>query len=85
MQDVAVTFDDGQAYENFMGRWSRALGTEFVEWLARISHTILHDRARLGDGLFVFSADMLVDGVADARTSGTFQGCNGSWSRWASG
>jgi len=27
-------FDDGQAYELFMGRWSRAVGATFLDWLA---------------------------------------------------
>jgi SAM-dependent methyltransferase len=29
-----VTFDDGFVYERFMGRWSRAVGTIFLEWVA---------------------------------------------------
>jgi SAM-dependent methyltransferase len=32
--DTTVVFDDGQAYEHFMGRWSRALGALFLDWLA---------------------------------------------------
>lgn len=31
---AAVAFDDGQAYERFMGRWSRAAGETFLDWLA---------------------------------------------------
>ena len=27
-------FNDGAAYEQFMGRWSRAVGVEFLDWLA---------------------------------------------------
>jgi ubiquinone/menaquinone biosynthesis C-methylase UbiE len=27
-------FTDGEAYEQFMGRWSRAAGEQFIEWLA---------------------------------------------------
>ena len=27
-------FNDGEAYEQFMGRWSRAVGVEFLDWLA---------------------------------------------------
>jgi ubiquinone/menaquinone biosynthesis C-methylase UbiE len=27
-------FTDGDAYEHFMGRWSRAVGVEFLDWLA---------------------------------------------------
>jgi SAM-dependent methyltransferase len=28
------TFDDGAAYERFMGRWSRAAGAVFLDWVA---------------------------------------------------
>jgi SAM-dependent methyltransferase len=34
MADVKITFEDGAAYERFMGRWSRAVGAIFLEWLA---------------------------------------------------
>jgi SAM-dependent methyltransferase len=34
MADVTVTFDDGAAYESFMGRWSRAVGVSFLDWLS---------------------------------------------------
>ena len=27
-------FTDGEAYEQFMGRWSRAAGEQFIDWLA---------------------------------------------------
>ena len=30
----AIAFDDGHAYECFMGGWSRAAGVVFLEWLA---------------------------------------------------
>lgn len=30
----AILFDDGAAYERFMGSWSRAAGTRFLDWLA---------------------------------------------------
>jgi len=29
-----IRFDDGEAYERFMGRWSRAVGSRFLDWLA---------------------------------------------------
>ena len=28
-----ITFDDGAAYEDFMGRWSRLAGDAFLDWL----------------------------------------------------
>ena len=34
MADAAMHFDDGAAYERFMGRWSRAVGSAFLNWLA---------------------------------------------------
>ena len=34
MTEVAHNFDDSAAYERFMGRWSRAAGEVFVDWLA---------------------------------------------------
>ena len=34
MVDAKAAFDDGAAYERFMGRWSRAVGGVFLEWLA---------------------------------------------------
>jgi ubiquinone/menaquinone biosynthesis C-methylase UbiE len=30
---TAIDFDDADAYERFMGRWSRAAGARFLEWL----------------------------------------------------
>ena len=33
MTEGRVTFDNAQAYENFMGRWSRAVGEKFLVWL----------------------------------------------------
>jgi SAM-dependent methyltransferase len=30
----AVQFNDGAAYERYMGRWSRLVGESFLEWLA---------------------------------------------------
>jgi ubiquinone/menaquinone biosynthesis C-methylase UbiE len=34
MSEPKIAFDDGAAYDRFMGRWSRAVGTLFLEWLA---------------------------------------------------
>ena len=33
MTDAKAVFNDGDAYERFMGRWSRAVGSSFLEWL----------------------------------------------------
>ncbi len=32
--EAAIRFDDAAAYERFMGRWSRAAGALFLDWLA---------------------------------------------------
>ncbi len=29
----AIVFDDGAAYERFMGAWSRKVGKHFLEWI----------------------------------------------------
>ncbi len=34
MAETRSFFTDGQAYERLMGRWSRAAGTTFLDWLA---------------------------------------------------
>ena len=33
MGDADKLFTDGQAYERLMGRWSRIVGKEFLDWL----------------------------------------------------
>lgn len=33
MADVKVTFDAADDYERYMGRWSRAIGVTFLDWL----------------------------------------------------
>ena len=34
MVELAHSFDDSAAYERFMGRWSRAAGAVFLDWMA---------------------------------------------------
>ena len=34
MAEPHIDFDDSEAYERFMGRWSRRLAPVFIEWLA---------------------------------------------------
>jgi SAM-dependent methyltransferase len=36
--DTRVAFDDGDAYERYMGRWSRAIAEEFLVWLNAPPH-----------------------------------------------
>jgi len=33
MAETPVAFDDGKAYDQYMGRWSRAVGEKFLAWL----------------------------------------------------
>jgi len=34
MSDQPIRFDDGAAYDRFMGHWSRLAGDQFLDWLA---------------------------------------------------
>ena len=34
MADEQIRFDDGEAYEDFMGKWSLLAGHAFLDWLA---------------------------------------------------
>jgi ubiquinone/menaquinone biosynthesis C-methylase UbiE len=34
MAELKTTFSDADAYERFMGRWSRAIGEKFLTWIA---------------------------------------------------
>ena len=45
MAEDTQRFSDGTAYEQFMGRWTRAIGTIFLDWLtppadARLGHSL---------------------------------------------
>jgi SAM-dependent methyltransferase len=33
MREINIAFDDAAAYEAYMGRWSRAIGEQFLAWL----------------------------------------------------
>jgi ubiquinone/menaquinone biosynthesis C-methylase UbiE len=39
MPESKVTFDDGDAYDRLMGRWSRAVGAAFLDWLGPDTNT----------------------------------------------
>ena len=34
MTEAAHSFDDSVAYERFIGRWGRAAGAVFLDWMA---------------------------------------------------
>ena len=36
--NVAMDFDDGAAYERFMGAWSQAAGAIFLDWISPLRH-----------------------------------------------
>lgn len=38
MQEVRPSFDDADAYERYMGQWSRAVGEKFLAWLEPPQH-----------------------------------------------
>jgi SAM-dependent methyltransferase len=38
MTETRVAFDDGHAYDRYMGRWSRAAGEKFLAWLDPPAH-----------------------------------------------
>ena len=70
MAEARPTFDDGAAYDEFMGRWSRAVGAVFLDWLAAPRKaawldvgcgTGLHFRAVQDRGYTVIGADVSAD------------------------
>jgi SAM-dependent methyltransferase len=66
MSDVKVVFDAAADYENYMGRWSRALGKEFLAWLAPAKNASWLD---VGCGTGAFS-ELLVKTVEPRSVSG---------------
>ena len=61
--DAAYRFDDGAAYERFMGRWSRGAGEVFLEWLAPAPGACWLD-VGCGTGSFT---ELIVDRCAPVR------------------
>jgi SAM-dependent methyltransferase len=51
MQAQPIRFDDGAAYEQFMGVWSRLAGERFLDWLAPAAHLRWAD-VGCGNGAF---------------------------------
>ena len=59
MAETKIAFDDADAYDRYMGRWSRAIGEKFLAWLdapknlslarSRVRHRRIHrDDSRSG-------------------------------------
>ena len=61
-----IRFDDGAAYERFMGKWSRLAGESFLDWLAPQSGLRWLD-VGCGNGAFT---EMLVERCAPASVHG---------------
>jgi SAM-dependent methyltransferase len=66
METNAIRFDDGAAYEQYMGKWSQLAGAIFLEWLAPPSGWRWLD-VGCGSGAFT---QMLVDRCAPRKIHG---------------
>jgi SAM-dependent methyltransferase len=56
MADIQVAFDDGRAYDRYMGRWSRVIGEKFLAWLDPPRN---RDWLEVGCGTGVFTGAIL--------------------------
>jgi ubiquinone/menaquinone biosynthesis C-methylase UbiE len=66
MAEGRPTFDDAESYERFMGQWSRAVGMQFLEWLAPPKHARWLD---VGCGTGAFT-ELLLARCAPAQVDG---------------
>jgi len=66
MTDQQIRFDDGAAYERYMGVWSRLVGERFLEWLAAPTGARWLD-VGCGNGAFT---EMIVEQCAPASVAG---------------
>ena len=66
MSDQQIRFDDGAAYERYMGRWSQLVGERFLDWLAPRAGLRWLD-VGCGNGAFT---EMLVERCAPAAVDG---------------
>ena len=66
MTDQSIRFDDGAAYERYMGKWSQLVGDTFLSWLAPASGLPWLD-VGCGNGAFT---EMLVERCAPASIHG---------------
>jgi SAM-dependent methyltransferase len=66
MADQTIRFDDGAAYERYMGKWSRLAGETFLDWLAPGSGLRWLD-VGCGNGAFT---EMIVERCAPASVLG---------------
>ena len=56
MDKANVVFDDADSYERYMGRWSRAIGASFLDWIAPPANAAWLD---VGCGTGVFTKQVL--------------------------
>lgn len=66
MNPARNQFDDGQAYERLMGRWSRLVGEKFLDWIAPAKHLNWID-VGCGNGAFT---EVLIERCAPSAVTG---------------
>jgi ubiquinone/menaquinone biosynthesis C-methylase UbiE len=66
MTQNQIRFDNGEAYERYMGRWSQLVGAAFLDWLMPVSGLRLLD-VGCGNGAFT---EMFATRCAPASVSG---------------
>lgn len=66
MAEVAQHFDDSAGYERFMGRWSRAVGEVFLDWVAAPANAHWLD---VGCGTGIFT-ELILDRCSPAAVFG---------------
>lgn len=55
-----IIFDDGDAYERYMGVWSRLVGADFIQWLSPEKNSSFADIG-CGNGAFSVQIDQICD------------------------
>jgi hypothetical protein len=66
MAETQIRFEDGRSYEQYMGDWSRRVGTGFIDWLALPSGLSWID-VGCGNGAFT---ERIVDRCASNEVRG---------------
>lgn len=66
MAEAALTFADSDSYERFMGQWSRAVGSRFLEWISASSRSNWLD---VGCGTGILS-ELILEHCAPAAVFG---------------
>lgn len=66
MEELKIRFDDGAAYEDFMGKWSQIAGDTFLDWLAPTAGSRWID-VGCGNGAFT---EMLIRRCSPASVQG---------------